>query len=378
MTRHYRVWVPLLLASILAGCSPLPHQPQAILEVSGTVKDQAGRPVQDVSFRFRAVSAPAVASTYHETASTDTSGRYTASLYPGTYEVRAGMGEFGSHEIWAGRVVFDASHDELSITISGVRVTGTVLTPIGSLLDSGSVYAIGIPTGSEENVYRNTRFRSGVFHVYLPAGTYRFISNPALYSGYPSGRVDDVAVHADTTLQIEMKGDPVTGTVMGRGGTPLESAVVRADGDTNGATVRTGSDGSYRLYVPPGLYRFWILPVEESILERITTLQPITGPSTFDFSMDGVAWFGTVRRAGTPGGLPGAAVEARMFGDTFGRSAVDTTDGAGEFQLQLEPGREYSLSVILPPSYAPEFLHPGLIANADTSFDIVLDPPAQP
>lgn len=356
----------------------MPHQPQANLAVSGTVKDQSGRPVQDVLFRFRAVSAPAVVATYHETASTDASGRYTVSLYPGTYEVTAGMGEFGSNEVWTGLVAFDASHDDLSITISGVRVTGTVLTPIGSLLDSGYVYAIGTPTGSEENVYVNTRFGSGEFHVYLPAGTYRFISHPMVYSGYPSGRVDDVAVRADTTLQIEMKGDPVTGTVLGRAGTPLESAVVRADGDSNGASVRTGSDGSYRMYLPPGMYRFWILPAEESILERVTTLHSITGPSTFDFSVDGAAWSGTVRRAGTPGGLPGAAVEARMFGDNFGRSAVDTTDAAGEFQLLLEPGREYSLSVILPPRYTPEFLHPGLIANADTTFDIVLDPAVLP
>jgi hypothetical protein len=181
-------------------------------------------------------------------------------------------------------------------------------------------------------------------------------------------------VQADTTFDILLGGDLVTGTVYGPGGAPLDSVLVTASGTSDAVRARTALDGTFSLYAHAGSYRFICEPggSDSYILTRISTLWSITGPATFDFDLSGVEWTGTVRSSATLSPIEGVGVKADLFGDSYYRSARATTDAAGQFRLVLEPSREYSLS-FYSPAVTDSFL-PGFFASADTTFDILLDP----
>jgi hypothetical protein len=110
------------------------------------------------------------------------------------------------------------------------------------------------------------------------------------------------------------------------------------------------------------------------ILARFTRFLTISGPTTLDVSLAGTRWSGFVRSAADSSIITPVAVSAALVADYYNRSAVDTTGNDGAFELILESGKEYDLSINSPPWEQPLVIR-GLVAGADSTFDILISPP---
>ncbi len=305
-------------------------------------------------------------------ATTDSTGEYTLSLATGTWMVRLYPPDnvYLPDYVYETTVALSPEHSRADFTFSGFRVEGRVFSPTGAVLGSGFVSAAG------NGGYAGDFFRNGRFSLLLPASIYYFhASDGESYNGFPSASVAGVPIRADTTFDIVLSGDPITGLVSGPGAAPLESVLVIASGSVHSARVLTGSDGRYTLYIPPGNYRFlcYPRPADSYILARIFPLRSIAGATVVDLGLTGVEWSGTVRSSATLQPIPGAQATAVLFADAFNRSAVATTDALGRFRLDLEPNREYSLGISA--DGMTSLFYSGIAATtADTTFDVLLDP----
>ena len=346
--------------------------------MSGKIHDQLGRPIPGMFAIYFPGDASLGAFASSEIARSDSAGSYSVELFSGTWNVLLSPSlNFGySRTKVSSRVTVSRQHSKFDFTMSGFRVEGRVIAPTGAVLDSADVFA---SKDSEYHVVASSRFRSAKFFLFLPADTYVLLIYPAYsLSGFPPLRLSGVSVQADTTFDIPLGGDPVTGTVHGPGGVPLGNVLVTASGGSEAERGRTAADGTYALYAHPGSFRFTCEPgpADSYILTRISTLWSVNGPTTLDFDLSGVEWTGTVRSSATLSPIADVGVRAQLFGDYYERFAWATTGTSGQFRLVLEPNREYSLSFHSPAT--ADLTYPGFLAVNDTTFDVLLDPAAVP
>lgn len=367
--------------TIEPACAPMPTKPRATIAVSGRATDRTGVPIADVAVYFDPGQRSPQSFYPNQQARTDSTGSYSLEVVAGYWQVsvRPPPNVAFDYRKFDSRVIVSPEHSRFDFVFDGARVQGRVIDPTGAILDSGYVSAsrlVGSPYGDD---YAWTEVRGGRFFLLLPAGTYSFYASPRDFaSGIPSTVTGDVTVQADTTIDIVMLGELVAGVVAGPGGAPLESLIVTASGQYAGSRARTGVDGKYALYAPPGDYRFILepRPVESYILIRISSLRTINGPSTFDFDLSGVEWSGAVRSSATLLPIEGVKISAVLFADSYNRIARATSNASGQFRLVLEPNREYSLTIHSPGM--EDLTYPGIFAAADTTFDILLDPAPVP
>jgi hypothetical protein len=245
-----------------------------------------------------------------------------------------------------------------------------VLSPTLSVLDSATVYAF-----DANGQAWGTGSRNGSFLLLLPASTYDFRAfSAAGADGYPHGEVLAVPVQADTSIDIILTGEPVTGLVSGPDAEPLEGALVIANSSDDYVVGRTGPDGMFTIYLPHGTYTIFCAPggMDAYILARVMPPQTIAGPEVINFDLSGVEWSGTVRSSASLQPVGGVRVRATLFADSFNRHAQAVTDGAGAFRLVLEPNREYGLG--FSGGNMEGHGYQGIKATADSTFDILLDP----
>jgi len=347
----------VILLVLLSGCSAgLATKPAQRVTVFGQLSDHYGRPISGWYVRFEG--------RYDVGVTTDSSGRYSASLVEGRY-VAFVLAPWYRVPI-AQQIDVSRGHTEFDFRYDSYRVSGRLLGPLGSVIDSGYVSA----SSQEQTIYENETIVAGTFSLILPAGDYRFGAFAKdQWSGYPARSIS-VPVRGDTTFDIALIGDPITGTVRGPGGVLLSGVSVQASGQHAGAAALTGLTGQYTLFLPPDSYRF-SLNGPSYILPRITTPYAVAGPSQLDFDLSGTHWSGTVRFAAINSPVAGAVLTAQLFADAYHRAAIDTTDAGGGFDLFLEPGREYLLSVSGPGLADQPAI--SIIAGADTTFDIPVD-----
>lgn len=373
----------LLAIGALLGpaCSYMPTQPRPTVAVSGRISDQAGRPLHGVRVDFFPGSTALEAFYGRKSTTTDSTGAFSLGLVAGVWEMYVHPPPDVSlpGEYVGTRVTISPEHRTLNVVVQGFRIRGRVLTPSGVPLDSASVGAEGVDSETDELAFAFTAFENGSFSLLVPAGIYSFGASPrGAFSGLPSRTITGVSVVADTTFDIVLQGDLLEGLVAGPGGMPLEGVEVTASGEVVFSRARTGPDGRYALYAPPGDYRFFCQPGSDEayILTRISSQRSISGPATIDFDLSGTEWTGTVRSSATNQPISGVSVRAELFADDYDRAAVATTDGAGQFRLVLERNREYSLA--FSESAVVGLTIPSIFAAADTTFDIVLDPAPTP
>ena len=286
-----------LLAVLAVSCSGT-STPRNSVPVEGVVRMPDGSPVAGGTVAFFEVpsrgapSAPLAPSVPRSQifpgqpiAATDAQGRFSIRLPVGIYEVWVGGGaDSGSMSLRASDVTVRPPRVRLDLHYAAFRVSGRMVGHGGTVIASGHVFVLsGTNTA-------NAEIRSGLFRLLLPADTYGIWATPdAAYSGFPRLRFDSVAVASDTTFDLSVDGNEVTGTVTGPGGMPLEGAFVSGYASTASAYSPTASDGTYRIYLPTREYAFRVSPGHgrDSIGVRDYPPILIDSPRTLDFDLSG-------------------------------------------------------------------------------------------
>jgi carboxypeptidase family protein len=360
------------------GCAPIPTKPKEAVLVSGTITDRLGGPIPGATVDFYPASTSLGAFYDPQRITTDSTGSYALELAAGPYRlIIAPPTNVGFDRYYDSRVEVSQKNSKFDYVFQGFHVMGRVIGSTGTALTNAAIYAQATDPLTR-GVTAEGATGSGAFSLLLPAGTYTFLASPDPYSGFPTRFLDDFSIRSDTTFDIPLGGDPVTGIVSGPGGVPLSSLLVSALGSRDAARDRTDSDGRYTLYVRPGGYHFRCQPTgtEAYIFPRISTLRAISSPTTLNFDLSGVEWTGTVRSSVTLLPINGVNAHASPYEDAYYRLAVTTTDAAGRFRLVLELGLEYNLSFHSPGT--ADLTLPEFVAANDTTFDILLDPAPVP
>jgi len=308
-----------------------------------------------------------------------TASRATGDLAPGTYAVRIQAWAEGSLTRYEERrtLVIDNSRGVIAGsvtwaaggTLAGVEVTAFLadtLEPIGvtvSGADGAYRFAQGLPAG----------------RYYVRAGSGFTDVLPQYYDGAQS-IADAMAVEvlageetAGIDFSLSRRGS-ISGRIFQRGsGSPLAGAVVSIyypAGTLMRETV-SGADGSYRFtnlieqhyFIgarhPEGRY----VPRFFDDADTIDGADPIevwndsdTGGVDLFLKQHGASISGTVRDAGSGGGLAGIEVEATALGGSYHRSTV--SNGQGGYLLdQMPPGR-YRITSGLASGYRRQY-YPG-------------------
>lgn len=345
----------------------MPTAPRTEVTVVGLVVGPSSEPLPWTSLFFEP-DEPALER--YQGASTDSTGAYSVRLLSGRYRVQieppAGRGLMPRTE----QVTVSSGHHRADFVFRGYHVTGTVIDPTGSVLDSGWVNAYMPGEG-----YTSSLLQEGKYSLTLPAGRLSLTAVPANYwSGFSTSRQESIPIDADTTIDIHLGGILISGTVLGPDGLPMSDAGVEAQGDHfNTSRNKTSVGGGYRLYVPPGQYRVWFRPPYPFyIIPRIVGPMTISVPISIDCQLSGIEWTGTVRRSGTNDPAPGITVLVQMIDDADRRGAAIYTDAQGDFRFIVEADRRYDLSAYDPVSRAEVARVGRVTATADTTFEILI------
>jgi len=385
--RSRSVALALCLATA-SSCADIATKPRAEVEVNGVVYARNGAPLAGATVGFFVpvtlspipggpvppppVFSHAARAVGPSVVTTDAQGRYSTSLPAATYEVWiGGVADSGFFPLHVIDVVLHPPVTSVPIHYPGYRVTGTIRGPGAVPLAAGNIAVWGDYNGTQSGV------ENGHYTFLLPRGTYSFSVNPQVADeGVPRITFPGIEVAADTTIDFAVDGNRVEGTVTGPGGTPLSGAYVDASGINVSATSETAADGTFQLYLPSREYRFYVAAGQSYIATRTLGSVLVTAPMTLDFDLSGAEWTGTVRNAAT--GLGVSGIDLSAFGRKLLSSSYATTSTAtdGSFRLVLERGTRYDLAVAPLDPQAPFVVFRSVLAGNDSTFDILLAPPA--
>jgi len=370
----------LLMAAALVAvsCARMPTALRSKVTVTGLVLVASGKPLPGTTLFFMP-GEPMLEQTAHAIA--DSSGTYSVRLISGKYDVDlkppSGLGFLARTE----QVTVSDSHARLDFTFSGYRVTGRVVAPNGSLVDSGRVMAILGPSGHSNGM---SLIKHGDYSLLLPGGRYSLQATAANYwSGLYPERQESLSIDADTTIDFRLGGISVSGRVLGPDGLPMRDVGVEARSPmiagievnrTYPVQGRTSADGRYQLYLPTSSYSIWFRPPHPFfIVPRVVGPVTITEPTSIDVDLAGIEWAGTVKRVDTHEPAPGISVTVKLAGDE--KRAASTRSGPrGDFRFILEADQCYDLETYDPTTRERVVMLQGLTASADTLLAIHIPP----
>ncbi len=359
-----------LLAFTTISCADLPTAPGGKVAVSGSILDRDGGGIAEAQVYFSGMAGTSDGYPQSFVATTNASGAYEITLIGGRYTVYVDAPGYVTARLPA--VDLTEDHERLDHRFTGVRVSGQLDGPAGALLPNAQGYVYG------DYGYGRVLVSSGTYSILLPPGTYyfRFDSGDNTL-GLPQIEMPQVPVSRDTTIDVHLDGHLVTGVVHGPGSTPLVGAFVGANSVGSMASNRTTLSGDYVLRLPTGGYTFRVYPPPGLSFIATRSFGPynISQPTTLDFDLSGVEWTGVVRRAQDSTVVASASIYASSDGtQSF---ASTTSDATGAFRLIVRPGTLYRIRAAadLGRLASPEI---GVIAGADSSFDLYLRPGTPP
>lgn len=188
-------------------------------------------------------------------------------------------------------------------------------------------------------------------------------------------------IHSDTTLTLDLGGDPVLGRVRGYAGLPQKLASVFAYGPNGSGRAFCDSAGQFQMRLPAGAYYWSVEPLERDV-ERWSSREAVdVGPRTVvDLDLDVVEWTGTARYEGSAETVPDVLVcveEEGREGEVGVARCV--TDRYGDFHLTVRRGVPHRLSVkeAASPPWRPQRVRAltvgGASSSTDSTFDIALE-----
>ena len=269
-----------------------------------------------------------------KTVTSDSGGLYSVTLTPGVYEIVADADGYQPFSR-----TFEANTEggsSKNIDISLVQLPGTL---------TGTVTHDGDPLSDVEITFEGieeTRsVRSGPdggYTVDLLPGDYDVVVETEKFESFST----TAAVQSQQTQTVDIGLTLVTGTFSGtvtHDGEAVSDVGVEFRGANQTWTATSGENGDYDIEIPPDDYR---IVVNEEGFQRFTTEQTLTRNDTLLVNVPLSTSPGTFRGTVTASGHPMADVELRFV--TFDRIETVTTDGSGEYEIQLPPG-EYQIVI---------------------------------
>lgn len=356
----------LAIALSSLSCATMPTAPGDRVLVTGVIQDRDGNPVSQAYVYFQQRSSGVLVS--GASAVTDANGRYQASLNEGRFDLRIQARGFA--DAWVRDLKISKDRRRLDYRFAGFWVTGSLTGPGGTLLPGARGIANGSGTGGE------VRVSAGTYSILLPAGSYEFLFIAGYVPGLPQIRMTGVPVSRDTTIDIVIDGNLVTGTVTGPGGVPLTGADLTAFSDRASVQATTDINGHYEMRLPTGAYTIRVSPPQAlSFIASRQIAASVSQATTLDFDLSGTRWSGFVRLASDSTPVAGARLYATEAGSPT--QAWTVSDAAGRFQFVVRTGGFYRIEGFLFEG-GYRVIPVGAIAESDSTFDLFLVPGAIP
>lgn len=352
------------------------------VNVNGTVTDSGTVAVQNVDVDLYDVCTGQRVPTAHD--NTSSQGIYSVYVPSGTYSIHYNPPSCkGLAALRLSDQAVDQNRTIDATLTEAFAVSGRVLDDLGQpVLRATIKFFIG---SSRQGATNDDTDALGDFSILMAPDTYGVNVEP------PAGRdllvthVSQVDVSADIDLgDIELLGGiPVSGVLLGPGGTGVENVNVNVLDSATRANLRlahdsTAADGTFRVVVPPGTYDFQYSPpvcrgLAPADQKGVTVSAPVNLPT-----LHLVAGVHVTGRVVDSSGFAVDLAELDFFtpgtDDKF-FTPNDRTDASGNYDVFVQPGT-YDI-LYTPPSgsgLAPRFRR-GVAVNSDVSLpDTVLLP----
>lgn len=319
------------------------------------------------------IAAYNLSGTLRGTTTSGSDGAYSIVLPPGDFKLAAwDNGQVLATIFYPSTPSFD---DATILTVSSggtlssrdfsmapfARLSGTITDEETDLPLAGVTAYVYTPGGGA--VASATSSFDGTFAIEVPGGTYRLLAaDPGgvyavAYYGEATTFLETPEVSADPGenvdgLDVAMPiGGQVSGRVRTGGGAALPGAQVAGynpDG-TPRAEATVGADGTYRLVLPPGVFRIAAFDPDHDYAAQFYDATPVfrvASPiqvdaevlvASVDFALPRAGKVsGTVRDAETRAPLEGIQIVA--WDDQGDQIASATSDDAGEYTIAVGPG----------------------------------------
>ena len=281
-------WSLPLLMILATSCTQDPfHQGQPSVRVDGSVFLRDGPPLAGVLVDFHYVTSTQRASTPMAPATpppitwavTDSEGAVHIWLREGQWQVWVG----GRDEtVIMSQHIADTSvrlpGTTLDLHYNGYRVTGHVIGPGHVPMDDAFMRLSVRATNTIDIPVRSTGYS-----LVVPPDTVTIWTYPGIEDGYPHVRSQIVA-SSDTTIDLSLDGNLVSGHATGVSGIPLYGGWVEADNANASANSTIAVDGSYSMYLPTGEYVFTLYTGGRGDGTHVYPPMLIDSPRTLDFT----------------------------------------------------------------------------------------------
>jgi hypothetical protein len=285
--------------------------------VSGSVTDSTGAPIANATVSYSGDST---------TAATNSSGAYTLSVAPGTYNVTATATGYQS-STQSNIIVSSGAATPVNFSLSQNvgTLSGTVTSSTGTAIANATISYTGGSTAATTN-------SSGAYTLSVAPGTYTVTVTATSYQPSAQSNVT-VTLGTTTTANFSLTLAPgtIAGTVTSSAGAAIANSMVSYSGGSTTAT--TNSSGAYTLSVAPGTYSVTATATGYQSLTQANVIVSAATTTTANFSLTQTP--GTI--SGTVTSSTGVAI-ANSTVSYSGGSTTATTNSSGAYTLSVAPG----------------------------------------
>ncbi len=315
-------------------------------QVQGVIRDADGAPLPGARVHLTAFfwdsNCRVGAWRYCET-TTDSMGAYGMFVPLGTWGffVKNPNHTLFPRNEGPGEIGVRAGENRADFQFEAHTIQGQVSGPSGAPLDEGLVEYDPYPhlgdTYLDNSGWSSARIENGVFAALVHGhGVFHFTVKPRPDAGGTPSIWRSIPVAADTSIELRLTGHEVRGVVSTREKGPMSGVMVIAFGPASARSL-TDSDGRYRMWLPPGEYRWFLEPALPHIQRLSFPMDSVLGPLTRDFDLAYVAWSGVIKDGRTRKGLDSVDVYVSERGST--PACAWTTSGpGGRFRLLVQAG----------------------------------------
>ncbi|CAG0995283.1 hypothetical protein GEOBC_02608, partial [Geobacteraceae bacterium] len=362
------------------------------LVVSGIVTSSDGTAVQGATIYFNYAGT----STAAKTVTTGTTGAYSTTLSPGTYDVMISAAKgTANHVPYSARFYFNGQNFSAATAkdfVLGIAtVTGRVVDGGGTAVAGATLMAQMVYNSSQFILYSESAVSdvNGNYTLYLPTynGHTLNVSPPAGNTALAPTVFTGLSFLTDTVRDFALNSAiTVDGTVRSSDGTPVQNATVYFYYSGTGSIakqINTSSAGAYSVTLSAGSYDVIISPVKGTanhvpLSSRLYFYgQTFTTGGTRDFTLNLTTISGkTTDSNGVPIAGVSLSIGYTSLSDFILYSESVTSDAGGSYTFYVPRYNGYSVNITPPTGsgFSPQMLR-SLNYTSDILQNIILDLP---